>query len=145
VHGKSEAENFMKILRRQKSAYVLSLILCSLGIAALLVTLWKTWPQISSVRDPFSTFMASLWEEELDFVPGIEFRLVYLFILGDAMLVSGVVVYVLSVQWLYLPGKAVWYRCPFCKKDWRSRGDKALVHCPHCRQLVHPIMIEKRV
>jgi hypothetical protein len=133
----------MKILRRKKSAYAFSLILCLAGITALLTTLWKTWPRVSSVKDPFSTFLTLLWTEKLDLIPGLEFKLIYLVALGDVMLILGVVVLVLSVQWFYLPGKIVWYRCPFCKKDWRSSGDKALVHCPHCRQLVHPIMTEK--
>ena len=135
----------MKILRRQKSAYALSIVLCVIGVIALFATLWRIWPQISSAKDPFSTFLTLLWTEKLNFIPEVEFRLVSLFILGDAMLVLGVVVYVLSVQWFYLPGKVVWYRCPFCNKEWRSSGDKALVHCPFCRQLVHPTMIEKQI
>jgi len=135
----------MKILRRQKSAHALSIILCVIGVIALFATLWRIWPQISVAKDPFSTFLTLLWTEKLNFVPEVEFRLVSLFILGDAMLVLGVVVYVFSVQWFYLPGKVVWYRCPFCNKEWRSSGDKALVHCPFCRQLVHPTMIEKQI
>ena len=135
----------MRILRRQKSAHALSIILCVIGVIALFATLWRIWPQISSAKDPFSTFLTLLWTEKLNFVPEVEFRLVSLFILGDAMLVLGVGVYVLSVQWFYLPGKVVWYRCPFCNKEWRSSGDKALVHCPFCRQLVHPTMIEKQI
>jgi len=135
----------MKILRRQKSAHALSIILCVIGVIALFATLWVIWPQISSAKDPFSTFLTLLWTEKLNFIPEVEFRLVSLFILGDTMLVLGVVVYVLSVQWFYLPGKVVWYRCPFCNKEWRSSGDKALVHCPFCRQLVHPTMIEKQI
>jgi len=135
----------MKILRRKRSTYALSLILCLAGIAALLATLWKTWPEVSSAKDPFSTFLTLLWTEKLDLIAGLAFKLVYLVVLGDAMLISGIVLLVLSVQRFYLPGKVVWYRCPFCKKDWRSSGDKALVHCPHCRQLIHPIIIEKPV
>jgi len=135
----------MKILRRQKSAHALSIILCVIGVIALFATLWRIWPQISSAKDPFSTFLTLLWTEKLNFIPEIEFRLVSLFILGDAMLILGVMVYVLSVQWFYLPGKVVWYRCPFCNKEWRSSGDKALVHCPFCRQLVHPTLMEKQI
>ena len=135
----------MKILRRQKSAHALSIILCVIGVIALFATLWRIWPQISSAKDPFSTFLTLLWTENLYFIPEVEFRLISLFILGDAMLVLGVVIYVLSVQWFYLPGKVVWYRCPFCNKEWRSSGDKALVHCPFCRQLVHPTMMEKQI
>lgn len=135
----------MKILRRQKSAHALSIILCVIGVIALFATLWRIWPQISVAKDPFSTFLTLLWTEKLNFIPEVEFRLVSLFVLGDVMLVLGVVVYVLSVQWFYLPGKVVWYRCPFCNKEWKSSGDKALVHCPFCRQLVHPTMIEKQI
>lgn len=135
----------MQILRRKRSTYALSLILCLAGIAAVFVTLWKTWPQVSSSKDPFSTFLTLLWTEKLNLIPALEFKLVYLLVLGDVMLISGAVLLVLSVQRFYVPGKVVWYRCPFCNKDWRSSGDKALVHCPHCRQLIHPIIIEKPV
>lgn len=134
----------MKILRIQKSAYTLGLLLCALGVIALVATVWETWPQVSSAKDPFSTFLGLLWTEKLDFIPIIEFRLVYLVIFADAVLIAGVTVCALSVRWFYLPGNIVWYRCPFCNKDWKSSGDKALVHCPHCRQLVHPVMIEKK-
>ena len=134
----------MKILRMQKSAYALGLLLCVLGVIALVATVWETWPQVSSAKNPFSTFLGLLWTEKLDFIPGFEFRLVYLVIFADAVLIAGVAVCALSVRWFYLPGKIVWYRCPFCNKDWKSSGDKALVHCPHCRQLVHPVMIEKK-
>ena len=134
----------MRILRKQKSTYALSLFLVILGVAAILFTIWKTWPQVSSAKDPVSTFMNLLGTETLSFTPVFELKLIYLFASGDALLILGVLLYVLSVQWFYLPGKIVWFRCPFCNKDWRSTGDKALVHCPHCRQLVHPILIEKK-
>ncbi|MGD0029590.1 MAG: hypothetical protein ABSC91_11690 [Candidatus Bathyarchaeia archaeon] len=129
----------MKVLRRQNSAYALGILLCLLGIIALIATVWLTWPQVS-----FSTFLNRLWTEKLGFIPWFEFKLVYLVIVADAMLISGVIVCVLSVRWFYLPGKNVWYRCPYCHKDWRSRGDMSLVQCPHCQQQVHPIMIDKK-
>ncbi len=132
-----------KILRTQKSAYALSLILFLLGALAVILALWKTWPVVSNADDPFSTFFDLLWSERLDFVPNVEFKLVYLFVLGDAMLVSGVVTWVLSRQLLLVPGKTAWYLCPFCEKKWKSAENNALVHCPHCRQLVHPTLTEK--
>jgi DNA-directed RNA polymerase subunit RPC12/RpoP len=132
-----------KILRTQKSAYMLSLILCLIGIAAILTAFSKTWSQISSVENPFSTFLTLLGTEKVDFIPGLEFKLIYLFILGDVMLISGVLTWILSRQWFLLPGKTVWFQCPYCNKKWKSMEDKALVHCPHCRQLIHPKMIEK--
>jgi hypothetical protein len=134
----------MKVLRRQNSAYALGILLCLLGVIALIATVWMTWPQVSSAKDPFSTFMRSLWAQKLGFIPFFEFKLVYLVIVADAMFISGVMVCALSVRWFYLPGKNVWYRCPYCHKDWRSRGDMALVQCPHCQQQVHPIMIDKK-
>ena len=134
----------MRILRRQKSTFALSILLSLLGVAALVFTFWKIWPHISTVKDLLSTFMTLLWLEKFDLIPNFEFQLIYLVALGDALLISGVTLYVLSVQWFYLPGTVVWYQCPFCHKDWKSTGDKALVHCPHCRQLVHPTLVEKR-
>jgi len=132
-----------KILRKQKSAYTLSLMFCLVGVAALLVTLWKTYPQLSLSEDPFSTFVNLLWTERLLLISGFEFKLVYLVIFGDAMLIFGVALWILSRQWFVLPGKTTWFQCPFCNKKWMSIGDKALVHCPHCRQLVHPKIVEK--
>ena len=133
----------MRILRTQKSAHALSIILCLIGVLSIFVTLWQTWSLVSSAENPFSTFLGLLWTESLDFIPFLEFKLIYLVVLGDTALVLGVLVWVLSRQWLHLPGKTVWFKCPFCKKKWRSTGDKALVHCPYCRQLVHPKLTEK--
>lgn len=129
-------------LRKQKSAYALSLLFCLIGILAILTTLWKIWPQISVADNPFSTFLILFWDQKLEFIPNIEFRLVYLMILGDVMIVSGVLIWILSRRWFYLPGKTLWFQCPFCKKKWRSGEDKGLVHCPHCRQLIHPRMVK---
>lgn len=130
-----------RILRRQKSAYILSLIFCSIWLATLLLTLWKMWPRVSSSEVPLSTFLALLWEEELSLIPGLQFRLIYLTILGDVMLISGVVIWLTSRKWFVLPGEITLFQCPYCKKRWRSKGDKALVQCQHCRQLVHPRIV----
>ncbi|MEM2994454.1 MAG: hypothetical protein QXI91_00340 [Candidatus Bathyarchaeia archaeon] len=132
-----------KILRKQKSAYALSLMFCLVGIGCLLGTLVKTYPQLSSSGNPFSTFLELLWTEKITLGSWLEFKLVYLVILGDIMLILGVVMWILSRQLLIVPGKTVWFQCPFCKKKWKSMGDKALVHCPHCRQLIHPKITEK--
>jgi len=132
-----------RTLRRQKSGYALSLILCLTGLTMIFLTVWKTWPKVSSAENPLSTFWTLLWTEQLDFISGIDFKLVYLTILGAVMLVFGVVIWALSRKWFYLAGKTVLFQCPFCKKRWRASPDKGLVHCPHCRQLVHPKMVEK--
>jgi len=132
-----------RTLRKQKSVYALSLVFCLLGIVALLIALWVSYPQLSASGDPFSTFLSLLWTQELALMPGFEFKLIYLFILGDAMLIMGVVLWVVSRQWFILPGQTVWFQCPFCNKKWRAVRDKALVHCPHCRQLIHPKIAEK--
>lgn len=132
-----------KTLRRQKSAYVLSSILCFVGLAGLLVAVWKTWPQVSSSENPFSTFGTLLWTERIDFVQGFGFRLIYATVLASTSLIVGIVVLVLSRQWFYLPGKTLMFECPFCKNRWTALGDKGLVHCPHCQQLIHPKMIDE--
>lgn len=134
----------MKIPRRQRTTHAVSIVLSLLGVTFISFTIWRTWPTISSAKDPLSTFMAMLGKEKFSLFPGFEYELIYLFALGDMMLISGVVLAVLSVQWLCVPGEVVFYRCPFCNKDWRSKGDKALVHCPNCGQLVHPTLTEKR-
>ncbi|MEM3873582.1 MAG: hypothetical protein QXU45_00380 [Candidatus Bathyarchaeia archaeon] len=132
-----------RILRKQKSAYALSLTLCLLGVATFTAILWKTYPTISTSSDPLSTFLSLLWTEELSLSSWLSIKLIHLVILGDILLIAGVTLWVLSRQWFVVPGKTVWFQCPFCKKKWRSTGDKALVHCPYCRQLVHPRIAEK--
>jgi len=132
-----------RILRRQKSGYALSLILCLTGLTTICLTVWKTWPKVSSAGNPLSTFWTLLWTEQLDFISGIDFKLIYLTILGAVMLIFGVVIWALSRKWFYLAGETVLFQCPFCKKRWRASPDKGLVHCPHCRQLIHPKMVEK--
>jgi len=140
---KIEEQMIAKILRRQESGYALSLILCLIGITALFVALWKTWTKVSSAQDPFSAFWTILWREHLDFVPGIEFKLAYLVILGTAMMISGVVVLGLSRQWFYLPiGETVLFQCPFCKKQWKAHKSQELVNCPYCRLQTYPKMVE---
>jgi len=131
-----------RVLRKQKSVYALSLFLIIVGILALALVLWKTYPRISVSQNPLSTFLSLLWEENISIVNNVAFRLVYLVIFGDVALVLGFILWLLSRQWLTVPEKFVWYECPFCKKRWKAVGDKALVHCPHCRQLVHPKIVE---
>lgn len=131
-----------KILRRQRSVYALSILLCITGIIALAATLWKIYPQLSVSQNPFSAFSTLLWEESISITSAIEIKLIYLIVFGDIALVLGFILWLLSRQWLVVPGKTVRYECPYCKKTWKAVGDKALVHCPHCRQLVHPKISE---
>ncbi len=134
----------LKILRRQKSGYVLSLVLCSIGLTSLFVAVWKTWPEVSSADNPLSTFWTLLWREQLSLVPNVEFKLSYLIILGTAMFASGIIVLALSRQWFHLPtGEIVLYQCPFCRKQWRGHRDHKLANCPHCRKQTYPAMVEK--
>jgi hypothetical protein len=132
-----------KTLRGQKSGYALSSLLWFFGLAALFWTFWKTWPDVSTANDPFIVFWESLWNETLDFFPGIEFRLVYLIVLASAMLVTGFIVFGLSRKWFLIGGKNSILQYPWRKKRWRTSPDKALVLCPHCRQLVHPVLVDE--
>lgn len=132
-----------RILRKQKSVYAFSLALCLLGVAALFATVWKAYPKISASANPFSSFLSLLWTEELSFFSWFSLKLIYLVVFGDVLLIAGIVLWLLSRQWFVVPGAAVWFECPFCKKKWKATGDKALVHCPYCRQLVHPRIAEK--
>lgn len=132
-----------KVLRRQRAGYVLSVLLCLTGLTAVLGALWKAWSASSSTQNLTSAIWAALWTAQLDLIPGVEFKLIYLVVLGATMLVLGVIVLALSRQWILPAGDRTLFRCPFCRKRWRASPDKALVHCPHCRQLVHPTPVEK--
>jgi len=131
-----------KVLRRQTSGYILSFLLLFFGIAALSVVLWKTWNQVTQAADPLSVFWESLWTEQLVFLSGVEFKLAYLVVLSTAMLITAFLVFALSRQWILLGRKGSWVECPFCKKRWRTSAVTALGLCPHCRQLVHPRLVD---
>jgi len=132
-----------RILRRQTSGYALAIALCLIGLTMLIITIWKTWSEISSSQDPASAFWTSLWTQTLGSILSIEFKLGYLTILGTVSIVVGIVIWILSRQWFFLPGKTILFQCPFCKRRWKALRDEGMVHCPHCRQLVHPTMVEK--
>ena len=131
-----------RIVRTQKSGYALGLLLSLLGLVAILATLWKAWPQIYSATNPALDFWTAIWTYELVFVSGFGLKLAYLVIAGIVLIITGITVCLLSRQWLVIPGETATFQCPFCKKRWRALRDKALVHCPYCRQLVHPLMVE---
>jgi hypothetical protein len=131
-----------KTLRRLKSGYVLSFVLWFLGLVALFWVFWVTWADVSVANSPLSTFWELLWNRTFNFVPGFEFKLVYLTVSALGTLVAGFIVFGFSREWFLLGGKNSLLECPWCKKRWRSSPDKALVHCPHCRQLVHPVQID---
>ncbi|MEM3565965.1 MAG: hypothetical protein QXK18_03725 [Candidatus Bathyarchaeia archaeon] len=114
-----------------------------MGVVVLFLVVWKAFPKISGSADLFSAFLSLLWTEELSFFSWFSLKLVYLVVLGDFLLIAGIVLWLLSRQWFVVPSATVWFECPFCKKKWRATGDKALVHCPYCRQLVHPRIAEK--
>lgn len=129
-------------IRRYKLGYIVSATLCLIGLIALLVVLWKTWPQLSSNPNPLSAFWNSLWEEQLSLIPGVQFKLLYFIILAAATLISGAAMFAFSRQWFFLPGKTMRLQCPFCKKYWKASYDRGQILCPHCRHLVHPRITE---
>jgi hypothetical protein len=113
-----------RVLRKQRSVYGFSLFLIMAGVAALAAVLWKTYPKLSMSQNPLSTFLSLLWEESINVADTVAFRLVYLVIFGDVALVLGFILWLLSRQWLTVPGKFVWYECPFCKKGGRLSETK---------------------
>jgi len=130
-----------KKLRRHATGYLLSALLLFSGLATLFIVLRKTWPVVSQTNNSFSVFWASLLAEKLYLFPGVEFELSHFFILSIVMLICALVVFGLSRQWLPLGLRDSIVECPFCRKHWRTSPDKALGICPHCRQLVHPKLV----
>lgn len=132
-----------KAIRRYKFGYVFGVVLCIISCMVIAFAVWKTWPEISGNVNPLSAFWDFLWVEEIDLVPGVEFKLTYLVVLAGALLCLGVGVIAFSRQWFFLPGKTMKLQCPFCKKFWRAGYNRGQVLCPHCRHLVHPRIIEE--
>lgn len=132
----------MRTIRRYKLGYIVGATLCLIGLIALLVVLWRAWPQLSSNPNPIAAFWNSLWEEQLSLIPGVQFKLLYFIILAAATLISGAAVFAFSRQWFFLPGRIMRLQCPFCKKYWKTSYDRGQILCPHCRHLVHPRITE---
>ncbi len=105
--------------------------------------LWNAWPSVTSSAEPLSAFWAFLWEEQLNIISGIEFKMMYLVILAAVAIPSGIAVLMFSRQWFFLPGRTISLQCPFCKKLWHASYDRGQVLCPHCHHLIHPKMIEE--
>ena len=138
-------ERVMWVFHRGKLGYVISFLLGLMGIIAIWATLQRVWPQISVASDPWSTFLELLWTEKLDVASYLDFKLLYLLIIGGALLVVSVVGAFLNSERFYSPGKMILYHCPFCKHDWQSSGYLGVTNCPVCRQRIQPTIIEKIV
>ena len=130
-----------KVLRKSKFGYALSLILFLLGISAIIIAFWRIWLKTYSMNNFISAFWNLLWTEKFDSIPGLSFKLIFLFIFGIVAIVFSGVIWAFSRKW-FLVGDKVLVECPFCKRRWKTDPQKALVHCPFCRQLIHPKIVE---
>jgi len=127
-----------KVLRRERSGYILGLILCLIGLILLAVALWKLWPHVSVSQNALTELWSYLWKEQLELALGIELRLIYLTVLGILMFFSGAVMVALSQKWFTLSGEAILLTCPYCKNQWKTSRAKGWAECPHCRQFIQP-------
>ena len=132
-----------KTIRRYKFGFVFGVMLCITGCMLISYAVWKGWSEISNSTNPLSAFWDFLWIENIDLIPIVEFRLVYLVVLAGAILCLGVGVIAFSRQWFFLPGKTMKLQCSFCKKFFKAGYNTGQVLCPHCRHLVHPRIVEK--
>jgi hypothetical protein len=135
-----ETAALKKAIRRYKLGYALGIALSIIGLMALLVLVWKAWPEASSSPDPLSAFRNYLFTGQLSFIPGVEFQPLYLVILAVLTLGCALAVFLFSRQKFLLPGRTMQLECPFCKKRWDASYDGGQVLCPHCHHLVHPKM-----
>jgi len=127
-----------KVLRRERSGYILGLIVCLIGLILLAVALWKLWPHVSVSQNALTELWSYLWKEQLELALGIELRLIYLTVLGILMFFSGAVMVALSQKWFTLSGEAILLTCPYCKNQWKTSRAKGWAECPHCRQFIQP-------
>ena len=129
-----------KTIRRYRLGYILSILLCIIGLMALLMLIWNAWLETSSSEAPFSAFWTYLWTGQFNLFSAVGFRPIYLLILAAITLSSAAAVFFFSRQKFLLPGKTIKLQCSFCKKYWHASYDRGQVLCPHCHHLVHPKM-----
>ena len=131
-----------KITIHYITGYALAFALCFIGLTVLIAVLWTAWPNVSASHDILSALEAYLWTEEFNFGFGIKLNLMHLTIMGAAALVLGIIMLAFSRQILYA-GDNVLLQCPFCKNQWKASRARGWAKCPHCNQLIQPIVVKQ--
>jgi len=106
-----------KVLRKSKFGYALSLILFFLGISAIIIAFWRIWLRICSADSFISAFWNLLWTEKFDFILGVSFKLIFLFVFGIVAIVFGGVVWAFSRKWFLVGDKKFLLSAPSAKGD----------------------------
>jgi hypothetical protein len=125
------------------TGYALGFALCFVGLTVLIAVLWMAWPNVSASYDVFSALETYLWTKEFDIGFGVGLKLMHLTMMGAAALALGIFVLAFSRQVLY-EGENILLQCPFCKNQWKASRARGWGKCPHCNQLVQPIVVKIR-
>ena len=132
-----------RLIRTKQSGQALGSILCLIGCLALLVVLWKAWPNSSGSSD----FFPALWSEILDGQVSLgsilALKLVHVTIVGTILLISGVAVLALSRQIFHVSRESTLLQCPYCRNQWNARRAMGWAECPFCRKFIHPQTVKK--
>ena len=113
----------MITILKKKTGYGLGLSLCIIGIALLLVVVWKWWDTgVFVSSDVLSALSASFTDASL----GLGLALGYYIIVGVVLLGIGSAILLLRREKVAVTeGVAVVLECPLCKHQWRESMSKS--------------------
>jgi len=148
----------MTILRK-KTGYALGVLLCVIGIAMLLLVMWKLWDaDVFGSANFFSDFSTTLGKE-LDVVSGTGLKFLHVSFIGIILLFVGVGILVARREKIQVVEEVTaLLECPRCKNRWEEPLGKDQLKsmgypqvrtlsrrkCSHCGKFIRPKIVTTR-
>lgn len=127
-----------RIIRTKQSGQILGSLFCLLGFMALLVVLWKAWPNASGSTNVLSVLWSEILVGQVNVGSGVALRLLYLTVAGTVLLLLGIVFLAFSRQVFYVSSGSSLLQCPYCRNQWKARRGMGWAECPYCRKFIQP-------
>ena len=132
-----------RMVRTKRSGQILGGLFCLVGFGALLVVLWRAWPNVSGSANVFSAFWSEILVGQISVASVVTFKLAYLAAVGTILLPFGVVVLAFSRQIFFASSGSIQLQCPCCKNQWKARRGMGWAECPYCRKFINPQTMKK--
>ncbi len=132
-----------RIIRTKQSGQALGAVFCLMGFMALLVVLWKAWPDTSGSSNILSALWFQIVSQQISLGSAVTLKLTYLTVIGTAFVISGLIVLALSRQIFHVSREPTLLQCPYCRNQWRARRAMGWAECPFCHKFINPQTVKK--